>query len=370
MKLQIKKLTIPQNKRLIVMSDLHGEITLFKKALKQVAFSSEDICILVGDCCEKGENSLALVRYIMELQKEYDIHCVMGNCDTLFEDIYGDDDENDEQLKQYLLFRKKSILNEMCEESHIEVHEKMNIAEMKKKLRLIYQKELDFLAQLPHIIETNDYIFVHAGITSDNLENQDPVTCLTMPAFMNHDITFEKTVIVGHWPVCNYHQNLACNNIRIDTKKNIIGIDGGNTIKLGGQINVLMIQDGEISATFVDQFACIEAIEEQKGEQQGLNLCYPFTECEILEENEEECVCLFKAYQMTLTVKKEKMYQRNQKWYCYDQVIHDLPIQKGDRLSIIVEEENRVFVKKEGICGWYHGKYHKIEGEEYEVSNS
>lgn len=61
MELKIKTIDT-QKKRLIVMSDLHGKLNLFTTALQQANFTTDDILIIVGDICEKGEHSLELLR--------------------------------------------------------------------------------------------------------------------------------------------------------------------------------------------------------------------------------------------------------------------------------------------------------------------
>ena len=61
----------------------------------------------------------------------------------------------------------------MCKELLIEVNEKSDIRYIKEQIRQNFSYELNCLEQLPHIIETEDYIFVHAGITSENLEEQE-----------------------------------------------------------------------------------------------------------------------------------------------------------------------------------------------------
>jgi len=106
----------------------------------------------------------------MELSKTKEVYVVSGNCDTLWEDIkYELDDEN---LLRYMIFRKNSILNEMCQELSIEVNEKSDIKHIKEEIKQNFSYELNWLEQLPHIIEIENFIFAHAGITSDNLEEQ------------------------------------------------------------------------------------------------------------------------------------------------------------------------------------------------------
>ena len=52
-----KKVTVPKYHRIIVISDIHGEIDLLKKLLNKVNFHQDDYLIINGDMCEKGTSS-------------------------------------------------------------------------------------------------------------------------------------------------------------------------------------------------------------------------------------------------------------------------------------------------------------------------
>ncbi len=56
---KIKKLSIPNDVRVIIISDIHGELDLFKELLYKVNFNDEDYLIINGDLCEKEEIVLA-----------------------------------------------------------------------------------------------------------------------------------------------------------------------------------------------------------------------------------------------------------------------------------------------------------------------
>lgn len=99
------------------MSDIHGHLALFKKTLKKVGFDDHEILVIVGDICEKDENTPELIREIIQIQKKPEVYCVMGNCDTLAEDIYNGTQENDEESFQYRCAHKYSVLNELTDVS-------------------------------------------------------------------------------------------------------------------------------------------------------------------------------------------------------------------------------------------------------------
>lgn len=54
---KIQMLSLPNDARVIVVSDIHGELDLFLELLEDVQFNEEDYLIINGDLCEKGRNS-------------------------------------------------------------------------------------------------------------------------------------------------------------------------------------------------------------------------------------------------------------------------------------------------------------------------
>ena len=61
----------PSNRRVIAVSDIHGNLPFFQALMDQIRLSPEDILVLVGDMLEKGQDSLALLRHLMELPRTH-----------------------------------------------------------------------------------------------------------------------------------------------------------------------------------------------------------------------------------------------------------------------------------------------------------
>ena len=114
-KAAVKQVSFPKGKRIIVISDIHGHLQNFQNLLKKVGFSKEDILVIDGDVLEKGPQSLATLRYVMQLTKEYTVYQVLGNNDWLWDELETEDNQANEDLLGYMLSRN-SIFNEMCME--------------------------------------------------------------------------------------------------------------------------------------------------------------------------------------------------------------------------------------------------------------
>ncbi|OOM67470.1 metallophosphoesterase [Clostridium sp. BL-8] len=83
MKAVVKRILVEKDKRVIAISDIHGNLSAFKRVLEKICFTEKDILILVGDLIEKGEMNLKTLRYIMEISRIREVYVVSGNCDTV-----------------------------------------------------------------------------------------------------------------------------------------------------------------------------------------------------------------------------------------------------------------------------------------------
>ena len=70
---------IVNNKNVYVVSDIHNDADGFKKLLKQINFSKEDILIVNGDIFDRGEQPVELY---FEILKHENIYVIQGNHDV------------------------------------------------------------------------------------------------------------------------------------------------------------------------------------------------------------------------------------------------------------------------------------------------
>jgi len=302
---KVKSLNIPNNKRVICISDIHGEIDLFKQLLDKVEFCDEDILILLGDIYTKGSRPHDTLKYCMELAKLQNVHILRGNAD------WGND----------------SYLNET------------------EKL---------WINELPDIIESDVYIFVHSGISSLNLKEQPPAKA-KFNNFIETAPVFDKWVVVGHWPVALYCHEIPRNNPIIDHDKKIIAIDGGNVIKPEGQLNAFIIDfSGELSFTAVDKLPKYTILKSQAESGGSLSITMLDRFVEIIEENKGLCQVKHLKTGKVLIVPKSGIWEDKDGNVCICDMATDyhLPCDVGDTVSIVEDFEDRIFAKIDGICGW------------------
>lgn len=350
----VKKISLPADKRTIVISDIHGSLELLKGLLGKVNYSSKDILILLGDIIEKGDSSLATLRYIIELSEHNVVHVLSGNCDALWEDIKYELD--DEGLLRYMVLRQKSILNEMCQELSIKVSYDSDIKYIKRQLLENFSRELNWLEKLPHVIESQNFIFAHAGIFNEKaLEEQDARKVMRNEAFMKQGLVFSKYVVVGHWPVVNYCREKGCFNPIVNTEQKIICIDGGNALKAEGQMNALIINNNDpdqIMFASFDKLPLRRVIQNQYSNSESIYINWTDNAVEILEEGEEFSLCRHISTNHKLWIKTDLLFREKDKVCCNDCTDYYLPLEAGDTVSIVEACNRLTLVKKDGIVGW------------------
>ena len=100
-KTKILKLNLDTTKRMIFMSDIHGDVTTFKKALNEIKFSEDDYLFVVGDMIEKADpgDNIKMLNYMIELAKRNNVYFMAGNCDEVLRFILPPIDK-----KQFLYY--------------------------------------------------------------------------------------------------------------------------------------------------------------------------------------------------------------------------------------------------------------------------
>ena len=157
----VKRLTFPEGRRVLAISDIHGNRAFFRGLLEKAAFSSRDILVLVGDILEKGPDSLGLLRDILELSQDHTILPVCGNCDGLVLRFFEDDLGDQGFFRVYLPAHPESILRQMAREAGFDRWD--DLPRLRECLRRTFPWVWDWLRSLPTILETllqQGYTFV------------------------------------------------------------------------------------------------------------------------------------------------------------------------------------------------------------------
>jgi len=223
------------DKRIIAISDIHGNIHLLDKLLKKINYCEDDILIILGDFLQRGFHNDETLNRMISWSKKDNIFILSGNHEhyvcSLLEPKYI------ERLDYHL----KNIHYGCLIREWLST-ENLSLEEIQNNLKNEKFEALEFLRELPYALEVNNYLFIHGGIDG-TYENSDTWSKLSFPEFMKANHMYAGYVIVGHWPLQNYDHQSLCGDIRFDHQKRIIGIDGGYGIKKCGQLNALVITD-------------------------------------------------------------------------------------------------------------------------------
>ncbi|MGE7768999.1 metallophosphoesterase [Viridibacillus arvi] len=291
--MKVKKVRVEKEKRVIIVSDIHASLNLFKRLLHKVTYTTNDYLIINGDMCEKGENSLEVVEYIRTLcNHSSNVYVTKGNCDVLFRYV----ENGDQSILPYIEKRKNSIFNDMLAANHKSLNDFENLEQLTQYYRQHFGEILTWLEQLPYAIETEEFIVIHAGIENkEDWQQTEETFALQAGAFYEKNHQADKMVIVGHWPVVNYRFNQITSHLPlIDWDKKITAIDGGNRIKDDGQLNALIIQDIQYTSCYVDDLTNEVIIKKDHLDTTNRigTVTYPYYEMQIIQQDQYFTLCV------------------------------------------------------------------------------
>ena len=177
----VVRLTLPPERRVLVISDIHGNLPFFKGVLSAARYTPDDVLVLLGDLVEKGPDSLATLRYIMALAEQNTVYCVRGNCDNLVSDFALDEGAPEAGFYHHYLnvWRDRCLLVQMGQAAGFETRGPEDLAGLREVVRECFAPELAFLEAMPEILVTPDYLFVHGGVADEErLDGLDAWGCM------------------------------------------------------------------------------------------------------------------------------------------------------------------------------------------------
>ncbi|MEM1214931.1 MAG: metallophosphoesterase family protein [Bacteroidota bacterium] len=168
------------------ISDIHGAHQTFQAALEIMNLTKEDELYLLGDYIDRGPDSKGVIDTIWQLQADgYQVHCLKGNHEEMVADQYYDP-YSKYSYKDPQLMASFGVYG----------------------LREIPRNYIDWMRALPHYIEVDDYILVHAGLNGlidDPLRDTDSMLWIRdSRSTLNHQWLDGRIVVHGHTPIARY----------------------------------------------------------------------------------------------------------------------------------------------------------------------
>jgi len=358
----VRPIALPPDRRTLVISDLHGNLPLLKGLLKKANFTQDDILIILGDIMERSETSLETLQYVMKLHEKYEVYTILGNCDNItpsFVDHRGDIPDRFFQ-RWFKNLGERSVLVKMAHLAGAPVGSPEDFPAARRAISETFRAEMDFLRARPHILVNDDYLFVHGGVPrEENLEDLDAFGCMKNDDFLSQGHSFRRWVVVGHWPVTLYHPDIPSAKPILLHDRHIASIDGGCTLKADGQLNALILPrtpGGEFSYVAYDGNPVMTALDDQPPSENPVNIRWGRSALEILEEGPEFCRCRHLETGRELDVLTEYLRYDENGVHCEDSTDYRLPVQAGEKLSIVRRTSRGTLAKKDGATGWYLGR--------------
>lgn len=207
-------------KRILAVGDIHGHYNKLKDMWQKLKFNKDnDFLIFLGDYIDRGPDNIAVIKFVMELNKLENVICLRGN----HEEMFIDDIKNG----FYFADKPHSALNELHKD--------------KSLLKLFY----DFANSRPYYHESRiidkTYVFCHAGIENNiPMAEQSPHYLLWERESFLNGYNDSKYVVVGHTPV----QCVNGLNTPLELSNKIIMCDTGSYLT-DGKISCIDILSGK-----------------------------------------------------------------------------------------------------------------------------
>ncbi len=205
---------IPPNiGRRFAISDVHGCGKTFIYLVEEILqLTKDDQLFVLGDLIDRGKNSILLIDYIIDKQKEgYQIFVLIGNHEQMFLDKYHRDGN----------------------QTYKELLEYDNLEDLANEEGEIKPKYIDFFEKMLFYIELENCLLVHAGFDVNyefvRIQNifTDKEAMLWIRDFKgNLERTKQKPVVHGH---VVYNLDQIKENIALAKQKKaaIVPIDNG-----------------------------------------------------------------------------------------------------------------------------------------------
>ena len=171
---------------LIAIGDIHGCARSLDGLLRELDPTDQDHLIFIGDYIDRGPDSKGVIDRLIELDSQFRCTFLRGNHEDL---LLGYLDNG-----EYDIFAMNggiaTLSSYMTEDGEMEIPE----------------EHIAFVRATELYLETEDFVFVHAGLRPDqsvaqNLEDANPEVFLWERSHLKaYSLPWEKTVVCGHTP--------------------------------------------------------------------------------------------------------------------------------------------------------------------------
>jgi len=180
------------DRHIFAIGDIHGCLAHLKRLLNGLPYvKGRDVLVFLGDYIDRGPDARGVVDLLCDLEDTgHETVMLMGNHEYYLLQAAQGSDEN-------FITTLRLIGIEATLQSY-GVQEPSQI----KDLAFMPERHRRFLQGLKPLWQTEDFIFVHAGLEPFKAlsDQRPPIIYEIRNAFFDSDFEFEKTVVFGHTP--------------------------------------------------------------------------------------------------------------------------------------------------------------------------
>jgi len=174
--------------KIFAIGDIHGSFDRLQELMQKIPIDfTEDTLVFIGDYIDRGPGSVEVVNYLIDLKKRVpEIIFLKGNHEDMLEKYLDGSDRF-----TYLLNGGQNTLDSYLSKTN------------SSNSFPIPPDHMEFFQSLRLYYETEDYIFVHAGLRPKvPLESQEAEDLLWIrDKFIYSRYNFGKPVVFGHTPL-------------------------------------------------------------------------------------------------------------------------------------------------------------------------
>jgi serine/threonine protein phosphatase 1 len=182
---------LDENRRIFAIGDIHGCINSLHDLILRLDIRPDDQFVFLGDYIDRGNQSQAVIDYLMMMDRHYSCHFIMGNHEHMFLDYLRTGDP-----LSWLYNGGKATLQSYRSNDGTDLPE----------------EHVDFFRKCRYYLESETYFFAHGGLDpdlsiGDNFKYYKPSDFCWQRAHMQSTYLetggypWEKTLVCAHTPV-------------------------------------------------------------------------------------------------------------------------------------------------------------------------
>jgi serine/threonine protein phosphatase 1 len=185
------------------IGDVHGCAYELRNLLNELPLTPDSTVVFLGDYIDRGAHSRDVVDTILELQKQCNVVCLMGNHESMFLNFL--DNPGSERAGLFIVNGGSATLASYADDNG----------------NFVFPEEhLKFFRELLMHYEDEHHYFVHAGVPDIPLSELDDTIhgkkmLWIRGAFLKSEYDWGKVIVHGHTPVSEV--DIRHNQINVDT---------------------------------------------------------------------------------------------------------------------------------------------------------